>query len=105
MQQRLFVITDAVTSTSEGYYQHEPDGEKYVADKILSGSALTMYKAVLNLVQHAGVETGEALRMCSLYPARAMQMDDRVGMIASGYQAKMVVLPELLDNSFIEMIL
>lgn len=105
IQERLFVITDAVTSTSEGYYQHEPDGDKYVVDKILSGSALTMYKALQNLVQHAGIETGEALRMCSLYPARAMQMDDQVGMIASGYKAKMVVLPELLDNSVVEMIL
>ena len=99
MQQRLFAITDAVTTTTEGYYQHQPEGEKYTAGNILSGSALTMYKALQNLVKHVGIETGEALRMCSLYPAQVMQMDDQLGRIAPGYKAKMVLLPELLDNT------
>jgi N-acetylglucosamine-6-phosphate deacetylase len=48
MQQRLFAITDAVTTTTQGYYQHQPDGDKYAAANILSGSALTMYKALQN---------------------------------------------------------
>jgi N-acetylglucosamine-6-phosphate deacetylase len=99
MQQRLFAITDAVTATTEGYYQHQPEGDKYTADNILSGSALTMYKTLQNLVNHVGVETGEALRMCSLYPAQVMQMDDQLGRIATGYKAKMVLLPELPDNT------
>jgi N-acetylglucosamine-6-phosphate deacetylase len=99
MQRRLFAITDAVTTTTGGYYQHQPDGDKYTADNILSGSALTMYKALQNLVKHAGIETGEAIRMCSLYPALVMQMDDRLGRIAPGYKAKMVLLPLLLDGT------
>ena len=99
MQQRLFAITDAVTETSEGYYQHQPDGDKYMADNILSGSALTMYKALQNLVKHVGIETGEALRMCSLYPAQVMQMDDKLGRIAKGYQAQMILLPEHLGDT------
>jgi N-acetylglucosamine-6-phosphate deacetylase len=104
MQQRLFVITDAVTTTAEGDYQHQPDGDKYVADNILSGSALTMYKALQNLVKHAGIETGEALRMCSLYPAQVMNLDDKLGKIAKGYQAKMVLLPALLDDTTVQII-
>ena len=104
MQQRLFAITDAVTTTSEGYYQHQPEGDKYTAGNILSGSALTMYKALQNLVNHVGIETGEALRMCSLYPAQAMQMDDHVGRIAEGYHAKMVLIPEGLDNMGVRVI-
>ena len=104
MQHRLFAITDAVTTTTEGYYQHQPDGDKYAAANILSGSALTMYKALQNLVKHVGIETGEALRMCSLYPAQVMQMDDQLGMIASGYKAKMVLLPEGLNNKSIQVI-
>lgn len=99
MQQRLFVITDAVTTTTEGYYQHQPDEDKYTADNILSGSALTMYKALQNLVKHVGIETGEALRMCSLYPAQVMGLDDQLGMIAKGYRSNMVLLPELLDST------
>ena len=104
MQQRLFAITDAVTTTTEGYYQHQPDGDKYTADNILSGSGLTMYKAFQNLVKHVGIETGEALRMCSLYPAQVMQMDDQLGRIAKGYKAKIVVIPQLLNDKDVRVI-
>ena len=104
MQHRLFAITDAVTGTTEGYYRHQRDGDKYTADGILSGSALTMYKALQNLVHHVGIETGEALRMCSLYPAQLMQLDDKLGKIAAGYPAKMVLLPQLLDDTAVQLI-
>jgi N-acetylglucosamine-6-phosphate deacetylase len=104
MKERLFAITDAVTTTTNGYYQHQPDGDKYTADNVLSGSALTMYKALQNLVNHAGIETGEALRMCSLYPAQVMQMDKQLGKITNGYKAKMVLIPEGINNTNIQMI-
>lgn len=104
MQQRLFAITDSVTTTTRGYYQHEPEGDKYTAGKILSGSALTMYKAMQNLVTHCGIELAEALRMCSLYPAQVMRMDDELGRIAKGYKAKMVVLPYSLRDADITII-
>ena len=104
MQQRLFAITDAVTTTTEGYYQHQPEGDKYTADNILSGSALTMYKALQNLVKYVGIETGEALRMCSLYPAQVMQLDNHLGRIVKGYKAKMVLLPQHLDDAAVQII-
>jgi len=104
MQQRLFAITDAVTSTTEGYYQHQADGDKYVAGNILSGSALSMYKALQNLVNHAGIDLAEALRMCSLYPAQLMRMDDELGRIVKGFKAKMVLLPETLDGTEVQLI-
>jgi N-acetylglucosamine-6-phosphate deacetylase len=87
MQHRLFIITDAVTDTTEGLYKHQLAGDKYEADGILSGSALTMIKAVKNCVQHAGIELDEALRMASLYPAKVLKMDDRLGRIEVGYEA------------------
>lgn len=93
MGDRLFAITDAVTQTSAGYYQHQFAGDRYTADGILSGSALTMYKAYQNLVTHAGIEKGEALRMCSLYPAKAIGMDHELGRIQRGYKAAMALLP------------
>ena len=104
MQQRLFAITDAVTTTNKGYYQHQPEGDKYTADGILSGSALTMYKALQNLVNHVGMELAEALRMCSLYPAQVMQMGDQLGRIAKGYKAKMVLLPKSMHDNDIRLI-
>ncbi len=97
MKERLFAITDAVTVTDKGSYQHKPAGDKYEAAGILSGSALTMNKALKNLVEYAGIETGEALRMCSLYPARVMGIDKSYGMIAKDFQATMVVLNNELE--------
>lgn len=92
LQERLFAITDAVTETPEGYYRHSLAGDKYEAAGILSGSALTMDKALRNLTLHCRIDTGEALRMCSLYPARLMQLQDELGRIAPGYRACLTVL-------------
>ena len=96
MKERLFVITDAVTGTTSGHYPHVLVGDKYEAAGILSGSALTMNKAVKNLVDHAGIELGEALRMCSLYPAKLAGMGDTMGRISAGYRSILTVLDKEL---------
>lgn len=96
MKERLFVITDAVTETDSGPYQHYRNGDKYEAAGILSGSALTMEKALKNLVRHCNATVDEALRMCSLYPARVIGMQHELGEIKPGFLASMVVLePDL----------
>jgi N-acetylglucosamine-6-phosphate deacetylase len=97
MKERLFVITDAVTINTEGYYQHAAAGDKYESDGILSGSALGMNKAVKNLVDNAGIDLAEALRMCSLYPARILKTENQLGKIAPGYQPAMTVLNNDLE--------
>ena len=96
MNDRLFVITDAVTETREGYYQHYPAGDKYESAGILSGSALNMSQALKNLVEFAGIDLDEALRMCSLYPAKVLKKDQQIGWIKKGFPAAMVVLDDLL---------
>lgn len=97
MKERLFVITDAVTETDSGPYQHYLNGDKYEAHGILSGSALTMAKSVRNLVNQAGIEIEEALRMASLYPAQVMNLSDRLGRIGIGFEANFVLLDEGLE--------
>jgi N-acetylglucosamine-6-phosphate deacetylase len=82
MGDRLFVITDAVTETKTGPYQHQLAGDKFECNGTLSGSALSMHKAFKNLVQYADIEVEEALRMCSLYPAQVLRCEDRYGKIA-----------------------
>jgi N-acetylglucosamine-6-phosphate deacetylase len=94
MKERLFVITDAVTETEDGYYQHHLVGDKYEAAGILSGSSLNMSKAFFNLVHHAGIDMAEVLRMCSLYPARAIKLDDQLGKIEKNYKAEFIVIDE-----------
>lgn len=97
MKERLFVITDAVTDTTEGYYPHQLAGDKYEAGGVLSGSSLQLNQAVKNLVTHAGIELGEALRMCSRYPARVIGWENRMGKIAAGFQVPMLAM----DTNFV----
>lgn len=102
MGNRLFAITDAVTETNEGYYQHHLEGDKYVSNGILSGSALTMYKSFLNLVNYCDISVEEALRMCSIYPAKALQMQEKIGVISKGAKASMLIFNK--DLSFARLI-
>lgn len=97
MKERLFAITDAVTTTTSGPYPHQLNGDKYESNGTLSGSALTMAACVKNLVQKAHIPLDEALRMCSLYPAQVMGLSHRTGRIEKGYNVAMVGLSETLD--------
>lgn len=97
MQERLFVITDAVTETTEGPYPHQLAEDRYESNGILSGSALTMAKSARNLVTHVGIDVEEALRMVSLYPAQVMGKSTAMGKIEKGFNASLVMLDEMLE--------
>ncbi|ULQ51671.1 N-acetylglucosamine-6-phosphate deacetylase [Flavihumibacter fluvii] len=95
MGQRLFIITDAVTANPDGHYQHRLEGNRYVMpDGTLSGSALTMVKAVKYCTEQAGIDEGEALRMASLYPARVLGLDKEWGKIAPGYIESLFIIDQ-----------
>ncbi|MFI5137292.1 MAG: N-acetylglucosamine-6-phosphate deacetylase [Sphingobacteriales bacterium] len=88
---KLFLITDSVAAASEGTYQHQFKGDRYVMpDGTLSGSVLTMLKAVENCVKHVGIGLAEAINMASLYPAQLAKMDQK-GQVAAGFDADMIV--------------
>jgi N-acetylglucosamine-6-phosphate deacetylase len=96
--ERMFLITDAVTENLHGSYTHRLEGDKYViADGTLSGSALTMVQAMRNCVDKIGIPLEEALRMASLYPARVMGLENRLGKIDKGYAAEFILLDEELN--------
>lgn len=57
----------------------------------LSGSALTMIEAVQNSVEYCGIALDEALRMATLYPARAMGVEKQLGTVAAGKAANLTV--------------
>ncbi|MDB4925778.1 N-acetylglucosamine-6-phosphate deacetylase [Mucilaginibacter sp.] len=88
---KLFLITDAVTESDKGTYQHQFKGDRYVTpDGTLSGSCLTMLKAVQNCVKHVGIELPEAINMASLYPAQLINAAKK-GKIATGFNADMII--------------
>lgn len=96
MKHRLFVITDAVTETSEGVYHHHFENDRYTSQGILSGSCLTMHKAFANLIKKADVPIEDAIKMCSLYPAQLMGLKE-YGKIAPGNAAQFLVLDNQLN--------
>ncbi len=63
----------------------------------LSGSSLTMIDAVKNIVEHVGIALDEALRMATLYPARAIGVDKKLGSIEKDKVANLIVF----DHDFI----
>lgn len=90
--ERLWLITDTVAETSTGPYQHVFKEDRYVLPNgTLSGSALTMMKAVKNCVEKVSIDIEESLRMGSLYPARVLGIDDKTGLIERNYEASFVV--------------
>lgn len=97
MGERLFLITDAVTETKDGPYLHELKGDKYESKGILSGSSLTMMKAVKNCVESCDIPLQEALRMASLYPAKVLGTDNETGKILTGFNADLLLLNENLE--------
>ncbi|KAB1511575.1 N-acetylglucosamine-6-phosphate deacetylase [Photobacterium damselae] len=107
MGEKLFMVTDAVTPAGTDMTEYDMAGVKaYVTngkchyeDGTIAGAAITMIEGVRNLIQHVGLSREEALRMASLYPAKAIKIDDSYGKIAEGYKANIVLLN---DNNQIE---
>jgi len=64
------------------------------ADGTLAGSALTLDRAVRNMVALAGVSWPDAVRMATLTPATIVGLACRKGRVAPGADANLVVLDE-----------
>jgi len=92
---RLFLITDAVTETSEGLYQHVKEENYYTSGGILSGSSLTMLKAIQNCYFKASIDLRECLRMASLYPAKMLGL--KTGILEKGSMADFILLNENIE--------
>ena len=63
---------------------------------IAAGPMRDTERAVIALLQQ-GMELEEALKMCSLYPAKVMGLETQLGKIEKGYKAKIVVLDKNLE--------
>ncbi|MET4696744.1 N-acetylglucosamine-6-phosphate deacetylase [Endozoicomonas lisbonensis] len=62
----------------------------------LAGSTLPMNKAIRNMVALAGVPEADAIKMATEVPAKLLGIDNRVGVIAPGREASLIVT----DNDY-----
>ncbi|AHG21583.1 N-acetylglucosamine-6-phosphate deacetylase [Chania multitudinisentens RB-25] len=96
---KLVLVTDATAPAGADIDQfifagktiYYRDGLCVDENGTLSGSALTMLEAVQNSVEHVGIPLDEALRMATLYPARAIGVAQRLGTIEAGKVANLAV--------------
>nr|CDS57192.1 N-acetylglucosamine-6-phosphate deacetylase [Serratia symbiotica] len=97
---KLVLVTDATAPAGADIDQfifanktiYYRDGLCVDENGTLSGSALTMIEAVKNSVQHVGIALDEALRMATLYPARAIGVDHQLGTIEAGKIANLTAI-------------
>jgi N-acetylglucosamine-6-phosphate deacetylase len=102
---RIFLVTDAMATigtdmtefTLNGRRIRRADGRLTLADGTLAGADLDMISAVRFVHREIGLPLEEALRMASLYPARAVAQDDRLGRIGEGRPASFVHLSDALE--------
>lgn len=98
MQDKLFIITDAITAYSAEGYDYVKLPDRFVTkENILAGSCLSIMQAVKNCVQHAGIQLDEALRMATDYPAKVIGKENEIGFIKKGLTPKLVFFDDDLN--------
>jgi N-acetylglucosamine-6-phosphate deacetylase len=97
------LITDAINATGVGdgtfdlggLAVHVQDGEARLAStRSLAGSTLTMDEALRRAVRESGLPIEKAAAAAATNPARVLGLDDRLGSIAPGRRADLVVLDD-----------
>ncbi|MFT6985675.1 MAG: N-acetylglucosamine-6-phosphate deacetylase, partial [Psychromonas sp.] len=99
MGDKLILVTDATAPAGAkidqfnfvGTTVYYKNGKCLDADGTLGGSAITMIESIKQCVKFVGIELAEAIRMATLYPAKAISMDHKLGSIAAGKIANLAI--------------
>lgn len=99
---QIFLVSDAMSITGTDWTEFEltgrtvyrKDGALRLADGTLAGADLAMNDAIRYVHQTIGVPLDEALRMASLYPARAIHAEADRGHLKQGARADFAVLTD-----------
>jgi len=102
---KLMLITDAMPSVGTADKSFLLQGRKITVSQgvcfdengVLAGSDLDMAGAVRNAVALLGVDLPTAVAMASRVPAQFLGLGDRLGRIAPGYQADLVLANDRLE--------
>ena len=99
---KLVVVTDATAAAGAdisefifvGKKVTVKDGKCYDEFGALGGASITMIESIQNLIHHTDLNLDEILRMCTLYPAKAIGVDDKLGSIAVGKVANLAIFDQ-----------
>jgi len=101
----LYLVSDAMPTAAGGPDTFKLQGREVVrsngrltlADGTLAGSDLTMSSALRYAVTVLGIDLAEALRMATVYPARALGLGGGAGRLVAGGSADWIAL----DSEFV----
>lgn len=105
-QRNLLLITDAISAAGLGDGDYALGGLDVVVRQgvarlreggALAGSTLTMIDALRFMVREVGVSVADASRYASGNPARRLGLEERLGSIAAGKQADLLLVSPQLD--------
>lgn len=99
---RVVLITDAMSGAGlpdgiyrlMGYRIMVRGGKATLEDGTLAGSTARLNQCVRNMHKEIGLPLGDAVKMASLNPARVINHHHRVGRIAVGMDANLVVIDQ-----------
>ncbi|MCG6200292.1 N-acetylglucosamine-6-phosphate deacetylase [Psychromonas antarctica] len=97
--EKLILVTDATSPVGANIDQFDfvgttvyyKKGKCFRQDGTLGGSALTMIESIEKCVKFADIELSEAIRMATLYPARAISVANKLGSIEADKIANLTI--------------
>jgi len=104
MGDKLILVSDATAPAGANIDQFDfvgttvyyRAGKCVGKDGTLGGSAVTMIESIAQCVQFVGIDLAEAVRMATIYPAKAIAVDDKLGSIEAGKIANLAIF----DNQY-----
>lgn len=106
MGEKLILVTDATAPAGAKASQFEnqfdfvgttvyyKNGKCVGEDGTLGGSAVTMIESIEQCVKFVGIPLNEAIRMATLYPAKAISVDHKLGSITPNKIANLCIFNE-----------
>jgi N-acetylglucosamine-6-phosphate deacetylase len=99
---RLALISDSMEATgcADGEYSIAgnpvtvKDGKARTHDGAIAGSTLSMWEAILNLRDFAGISIEDAIYAATMAPAREICLADEIGSISIGKRADLLVVDD-----------
>lgn len=99
---KVILISDGMRAVNmpDGEYKlgelnvYVGNGKAILKNGKLAGSLLTLNKAVVNVMEYAGLPVYEAVKMASLNPARRLGLEKETGSIEVGKRANIIAVDE-----------
>jgi N-acetylglucosamine-6-phosphate deacetylase len=102
---KLFLISDAlfleekVTEFKWGEFDAYLRNGRYTnSDGNLAGATISLGDAVRNAVNRVGIPLQEAIEMATIRPAKAVNLDKKIGYVAVGYPATFTTFDDNLEK-------